>query len=68
MKSLVLASAAVILLSAAPALAMSCCGGSGKGKAAMCGKGGMAMHGAMKQRGKKACCCDGMAGNMSKRG
>lgn len=67
MKSLVLASAALILLSAAPALAMSCCGGGGKGKPAMCGKGTMAMQGATK-RGKKACCCEGMAGNMSRRG
>ena len=67
MKKLLMTTAALVMLSAAPALAMSCCGG-GKGKGAMmCGKGGMAMnHGS---RGKKAgCCCEGMSGgNMSKR-
>lgn len=67
MKKLAATSVALLLLSAAPALAMSCCGG-GKGKAPMCGKGSMAMsHGGTK--GKKAgCCCEGMSGNMSKRG
>lgn len=66
MKRLVLAST-LMLLSAAPALAMSCCG-SGKGaKAMMCGKGAMAMnHTGMKAK-KSGCCCDGMAGNTSRR-
>ncbi len=67
MKMIAAATAALLLVSAAPALAMSCCG-SGKGKAPMCGKGGMAMkHGAMKGK-KGSCCCEGMSGsNMSKR-
>ncbi len=39
MKTLIAGVAAMLLLSAAPALAMTCCGG-GKGKGAMmCGKG-----------------------------
>lgn len=69
MKRLVLVSTALMLLSAAPALAMSCCGGS-KGKGMMCGKAGMAMnHAGMKRmKGKQACCCEGMAANMSRRG
>lgn len=63
MRTIVAASTALLLLSAAPALAMSCCG-SGKGKAAMCGKGGKAMN----MKGKKGgCCCEGMKANMSKR-
>ncbi|SEO93071.1 MULTISPECIES: hypothetical protein [Methylobacteriaceae] len=72
MKRIVLASAALLLLAASPAMAMSCCGG-GKGKGAMmCGKagpkGGMAMnHGAMKGK-KGGCCCEGMSMNMTKRG
>lgn len=66
MKTLALTAATLLMLGAAPALAMSCCGGS-KGKGAMmCGKGAMAMnHGS---KGKKGgCCCEGMAGNMSRR-
>ena len=64
-KKLVVTAATLLVLSAAPALGMNCCGGKAKG--AMCSKGGMAMsHGAMK--GKKGCCCQGMSGNMSKRG
>ncbi|GJE78524.1 MULTISPECIES: hypothetical protein [Methylorubrum] len=64
MKTLAITTATLLLLSAAPALAMSCCGG-GKGKGAMmCGKGGMAMN----MKGKKGgCCCEGMKTNMSKR-
>jgi hypothetical protein len=66
MKKLAVTTAALLMLSAAPALAMSCCG-SGKGKGAMmCGKGGMAMNHATKGR-KAACCCEGMGGNMSRR-
>ena len=68
MKTLILGAAALFLLGAAPALAMSCCGG-GKGKGAMmCGKGSAAMqHGSIKGR-KGGCCCDGMGGgNMSRR-
>ncbi len=69
MKKLVVTTAALLMLSAAPALAMDCCGG-GKGKGAMmCGKGGMAMnhrHSAMKGK-KGGCCCEGMSGNMSRR-
>ncbi len=68
MKTLIAGVAAMLLLSAAPALAMTCCGG-GKGKGAMmCGKGSMAMaHGSLKGK-KSGCCCDGMGGgNMSKR-
>jgi hypothetical protein len=67
MKNLIASATALLLLSAAPALAMSCCGGS-KGKGAMmCVKGSMAMNHA--QKGKKGgCCCEGMSGgNMSKR-
>ncbi|KQP44025.1 hypothetical protein [Methylobacterium sp. Leaf106] len=67
MKKLIATAAALMLLSVAPALAMGCCGGS-KGKSGMCAKGDMA---AMKHgtKGKKAaCCCEGMGGNMSKRG
>jgi hypothetical protein len=67
MKKLTAATVALLLLTAAPALAMSCCGG-GKGKAPMCGKGGMAMnHSGMKGK-KGGCCCESMGGNMSKRG
>lgn len=63
MKTLAITTATLLLLSAAPALAMSCCGG-GKGKAAICGKGGIAMN----IKGKKGgCCCEGMKTNMSKR-
>lgn len=62
--------AALLAFGVAPALATSCCGG-GKGKTGMCArdgmKAGMAMnHGSMKKKG--GCCCEGMAGNMSKRG
>lgn len=69
MKTLITAVTSIVLLSTAPALAMSCCGG-GKGKAPMCGKGSMAMnHGMKGTKGKKAgCCCEGMPSNMSKRG
>lgn len=63
MKRLVLAASAVMLLSAAPAMAMSCCGG-GKGKAGMCAKSGAV---AMNMKGKKGCCCDKMGGRMSHR-
>lgn len=71
MKRIVLASATLLLLAASPAMAMSCCGGKGKG-AMMCGKAGakgaMAMnHGAMKGK-KGGCCCEGMSTNMSRRG
>ena len=68
MKTLIAGASALVLLSAAPALAMSCCGG-GKGKGAMmCGKGSVAMkHETMKSK-KGSCCCDGMSGsNMSRR-
>lgn len=68
MKTLVITTATLMLLSAAPAMAMSCCGG-GKGKGAMmCGKGGMAMNHASMKGKKGGCCCEGMAGNMTKRG
>lgn len=61
MKKLLATTAALLMLSAAPALAMSCCG---NGKAGMCAKGGMAPN----AKGKKGgCCCGGMSGNMSKR-
>lgn len=65
-KTLVVLTAALILMGAAPAIAMSCCGGGSKGKAGMCAKGGgMAMN----TKGKKSrgCCGDGMDSNMSKR-
>lgn len=64
MKKLAVMTATLVLLGAAPAMAMSCCGG-GKGKAGMCAKGGgMAMN----MKGKKSgCCCEGMSSNMSKR-
>ena len=66
MKKLAAATVTLLILTAAPAFAMSCCGGS-KGKAAMCGKSDMAMnHAGMKA--KKGCCCESMGGNMSKRG
>jgi len=53
------------MLSAAPALAMSCCGG-GKG-AMMCGKNSMATSHTGKAK-KGSCCCEGMNGrNMSRR-
>lgn len=65
----IIIAATLLALSAAPALAMGCCGSPAKGKPGMCAKGGMkgrmAMnHGTMKKGG---CCCEGMAGNMSKR-
>ncbi|GEO99934.1 hypothetical protein [Methylobacterium haplocladii] len=66
MKKFVVATTALLLFSAAPAFAMSCCGGKGKG-AMMCGKGGMAMNHSGKDK-KAACCCEGMGSNMSKRG
>ena len=62
MRKLFVTTAALLLLSAAPALAVGCCGG--KGKAGMCAKGGMAMN----MKGKKgSCCCEGMGSNMTKR-
>lgn len=67
-KTLFVTTATLLMLSAAPALAMSCCGG-GKGKGAMmCAKsGGMAMN--HTKTGKKGgCCCEGMGGSMSRRG
>ncbi|MGX7703315.1 hypothetical protein [Methylobacterium sp. Gmos1] len=66
MKTLAATTAAFLMLSVAPALAMSCCGGKGKG-AMMCGKAGMAMNHAGKGK-KGGCCCEGMSSsNMSKR-
>lgn len=71
-KTLVAGAAALMLLGAAPALAMSCCGGGGKGKAAMCAKNGMKSGMTMSRaepKGGKGCCCEGMAsGRMSRRG
>jgi hypothetical protein len=65
MKKLAMTTAALLVLSAAPALAQGCCGG--KGKAGMCAKGSMAMsHAGMKGK-KGGCCCEGMAMNMSKK-
>ena len=73
-KSLVAFSTALMFLTAIPASAMCCCGSGKAGKgAAMCGrgelgKGSMAMnHGGQKGH-KMSCCCEGMAGKMSKRG
>lgn len=67
MKTLVAFSTALMLLTAIPAAAMSCCGG-GKGKgAAMCGKGDMTMNHGGRKSGEMSCCCEGMAGKMSKR-
>lgn len=70
MKTLVATATALLLLGAAPALAMSCCGGA-KGKAAMCARGGMTGGLAMSrpEKGGKGCCCEGMApGRTSRRG
>ncbi|GEP03773.1 MULTISPECIES: hypothetical protein [Methylobacteriaceae] len=72
MKQIALASAALLLLAASPAMAMSCCGG-GKGKGAMmCGKpgmkGGMAMNQGATKGKKGGCCCEGMSMNMTRRG
>lgn len=62
----IIATAATLLMLSAPAMAMGCCCGGGKGKAAMCSKDGMAMnHGSAK--GKKGGCCEKMGGNMSRR-
>ena len=59
--------AALLMLGAAPARAMSCCGGGKSKGAMMCGKGGMAMNHGGKGR-KAGCCCEKMGrGNMSKR-
>ena len=64
MKKLVVTTVTLILLTAAPAIAMRCCGGKG---GMMCGKPGMAMgHGSMK-KGKDGCCCEKMSMNMTKR-
>ncbi|WP_082494372.1 hypothetical protein [Methylobacterium sp. Leaf108] len=70
--------AVLLLLAAAPASAMSCCGAKGGKAGAMCGRGDMAMkdggmkHGGMKHGSvkgtKAACCCEGMGGRMSRRG
>jgi len=66
-KTLVAAATALVLMGAAPALAMSCCGGATKGKAAMCAKDGMKGRTAMNMKGK-GCCCEGMSsGRMSRR-
>ncbi|MFJ7437818.1 hypothetical protein ACIQW5_09210 [Methylorubrum thiocyanatum] len=70
MKHIVLATATLLLLAASPAMAMSCCGGKGKG-AMTCGKpamkGNPAMnHGAAKGK-KGGCCCEGASMNMTKR-
>ncbi|GJE03333.1 hypothetical protein [Methylobacterium isbiliense] len=65
MKTLIATSTVLMLLSAAPSLAMSCCSG-GKGKM-MCGKGSMAMNHAGMRGKKGGCCCEGMSGNMSRR-
>ncbi|GEP00427.1 hypothetical protein [Methylobacterium haplocladii] len=63
MKTLALTATALMLLGAAPALAMSCCGSS-KGKTAMCSTSSMAPN----IKGKKGgCCCEKTSGNMSKR-
>ena len=66
MKALSVMTAALLMLSAAPALAKSCCGGKDT-DTKMCGKSGAAMNRA--GRGKKGgCCCEGMGGtNMSRR-
>lgn len=62
MKTLFVTAAALVMMSAVPAMAMSCCG---KGKAGMCAKGdAMAMN---MKGGKKGCCCEKMGGNMLKR-
>jgi hypothetical protein len=67
MKTIVAATAALLLFSGAPAMAMSCCGG-GKGKAPMCGKGSMVTNQGSTKGKKSGCCCEGMSGgNMSKR-
>lgn len=67
MKTLFATAAALLMLGAAPALAMSCCGGGKSKGAMMCGKGGMAMNQARKGK-TGGCCCDGMSGgNMTKR-
>ncbi len=57
---------AMTLLSAASAMAMSCYGGKGKGTM-MCSKGGSAMNHAGMKGKEGGCCCEGMAGNMSRR-
>lgn len=67
MRKLAVITTALALLSVAPAMAMSCCGG-GKSKAPMCGKGGMAMNHSGTKAKKGGCCCEGMSSNMSKRG
>ena len=65
MRNLFVTAAALLMLSAAPAFAMSCCGG-GKG-AMMCEKNSLATSHAGKAK-KGRCCCEGMkGGNMSKR-
>lgn len=61
MKKLIVTTAALMLLTAAPAMAVSC---GGKGRM-MCGKPGMATgHGSMKKGND---CCEKMSMNMSKR-
>jgi hypothetical protein len=66
MKKLILTTAALVMLGSAPAIAMGCCGGA-LPLAPMCGKGAMAMgHDGMKAK-KGGCCCEGMAGGMSRK-
>jgi hypothetical protein len=68
MKTLIAGTTIMMLLSAAPALAMTCCGGGKSKGAMMCGKGSMAMTQGSTKGKKGGCCCDGMnGGNMSKR-
>ena len=59
MKRLVIATATLLALSLAPAMASGCCGKGGKG---MCAKpmASMSMKG-----GKKGCCCEGMGKKMA---
>lgn len=70
MKRIVLASAALLLLAASPATAMSCGGGKGKGPM-ICGKAGSKGATALNRRalkGKKGgCCCEVVSMNMTKR-
>jgi hypothetical protein len=70
MNRLVLAAAALVLMGAAPAMAMSCCGNTKSG-ASMCAKPAMgksAMAMGKSAKGKGCCCSGGTAMNMSRRG
>jgi hypothetical protein len=68
MKRLAMTATTMLLLSAAPALAMSCCSGGGKTRGAMmCGKGGMAMSHTGMKSAKGGCCCDGMVSSPRRR-